>query len=76
MKHSIKFPLIKFEKKKYVMSTNEDHMILSKVKQLEALKLSKTDNNLVRLIKTQLESDWRKYLIQTLNQLIRKHSAK
>ncbi len=73
MKQSIKFPLTKLEQKKYVMLTNEDYMVLSKVKQLETLKLSKTDNHLVRLIKTQLESDWRKYLMQTLNQLLRKY---
>ena len=76
MKRSIKFPLTKLEQKKYVMPTNEDYTILSKVKQLETLKLSKTDNSLVRLIKTQLESDWRKYLIQTLNRFLKKYGKK
>jgi len=71
-----KFPLTKLEQKKYVMSIKEDYEILRKVKQLEnrSLKLSKQDNHLVHLIKTQLESDWRKYLIQVLNQLLRKYS--
>lgn len=68
-----KFPLTKIEQKKYVMSTNRDYEILSKIKQLETLNISKQDNHLIRLIKTQLESDWRKYLIQALNQLLRKH---
>lgn len=76
MKPTKSFPLTKTEQRKYVMPTNEDYEILKKVKQLEKLKLTKEDKKLVSLIKTQLESDWRKYLIQTLNQLIRKHSAK
>jgi len=75
MKKPIKiFPLTKLEQKKYVMPTNKDYEILSKVKQLEVLKLSKHDNRLVWLIKTQLESDWRKYLIQVLNNLLRQYS--
>lgn len=58
------------------MSTNEDYEILKKVKQLEELKLTKEDKMLIWLIKTQLEFDWRKYLIQILNQLIKKYSKK
>lgn len=69
-----KFPLTKLEQKKYVISTNRDYEILSKVKHLETLNLSKQDKSLVLFIKTQLESDWRKYLIQALNQLLRKYS--
>ncbi|MBI2545772.1 hypothetical protein HYV81_01185 [Candidatus Woesearchaeota archaeon] len=69
-----KFPLTKLEQKKYVISTNKDYEILSKVKHLEILNISKQDKSLVLLIKTQLESDWRKYLIQALNQLLRKYS--
>ncbi len=71
-----RFPLTKTEQRKYVMSTNEDYEILKKVKQLEKLKLTKEEKSLIWLIKTQLDFDWRKYLIRTLNQLIRKHSAK
>ena len=74
MKKPIKiFPLTKLEQKKYVMPTNKDYEILSKVKQLEVLKLSKHDNRLVWLIKTQLESDWRKPLIKTLKKLIQEY---
>ena len=69
-----KFPLTKLEQKKYVISTNRDYEILSKVKHLETLNLSKQDKSLVLFLKTQLESDWRKYLIQALNQLLRKYS--
>jgi hypothetical protein len=68
------FPLTKTEQK-YVMSTNEDYEILRKVKQLEKLKLTREEKFLVFLIKTQLEFGWRKYLIQTLNKILRKHKT-
>ena len=77
MKKPIKiFPLTKLEQKKYVMPTNKDYEILSKVKQLEVLKLSKHNNRLMWLIKTQLEFECRKYLIQTLNQFLKKYHKK
>lgn len=68
------FPLTKTEQRNYVMSTNEDYEILRKVKQLEKLKLTKEEKFLVWLIKTQLEFEWRKYLIQALNKILRKYS--
>ena len=58
------------------MSTNEDYEILNKVKKLEKEKLKKEDKMLVWLIKTQLEFDWRQYLIQTLNRLFSKYQEK
>ena len=58
------------------MSTNEDYEILNKVKKLEKSKLKKEDKMLVWLIKTQLEFDWRQYLIQTLNRLFSKYQEK
>lgn len=61
------------EKKKYVLSTNTDFEILAKCKQLEKLKLLKEDRNLVKFIKTQLEYDWRKPLLKTLNHLLKKY---
>ena len=61
------------EKKKYTLSTDTDFEILEKCKQLEKLKLNKDDRLLVKIIKTQLEDDWRKYLLKTLNQLIKKY---
>jgi hypothetical protein len=71
-----RFPLTKTEQRKYVMSTNEDYEILKKIKQLEELKPTKEDKVLVWLVKTQLEFDWRKYLIQALNQLLKKYQQK
>ena len=58
------------------MSTNDDYEILKKVKQLEKLKLNKEDKILVWLIKTQLEFEWRNYLIHALNQILKKYRKK
>jgi len=66
------FPLTKTERKHYVMSTDEDYEILGKVRQLEKLKLTKEERFLVWLVKTQLEPEWRKYLIKALNKILRK----
>jgi len=70
------FPLTKTEQRKYVMSTNKDYEILKKIKQLKKLKLTKKDKVLIDLIKTQLEYEWRKYLIQILNLLLKRYSKK
>lgn len=70
------FPLTQTEQKKYVMSTNKDYEILKKVKQLEKLKLKKEDKLWTQHIKTQLERNWRKYLIQTVNRLLKKYQKK
>lgn len=76
MKLKKSFSLTKTEQKKYVMSTNEDYEILQKVKKLEKLKLTKEEKMLVWLIKTQLEHEWRKYLLQILNKLLKKYQKK
>ncbi len=70
------FKVTSREKKKYVLSTDADFEILGKCKQLEKLKLTKEDKFLVKLIKSQLEDDWRKSLIQTLNKLLKKYKQK
>ena len=57
-------------KKKYKLPTKEDREILEKCKKLEKLKLNAKDKALVALIKSQLEDDWRKPLIETLNKLL------
>jgi len=61
------------EKKKYSLPEKRDREILSKVKQLEKLNLGKADKTLVALIKTQLEKDWRKPLMQGLDKLLKKY---
>ena len=62
------------EKTQYVLSTDTDFEILEKCKRLEKLNLDSKDRKLVKLIKTQLENDWRNPLVRTLNQLIEKYS--
>jgi len=62
------------EKKKYVLSTDSDFEILAKCKQLEKLRLTKEDRFLIEFIKTQLESNWRKPLLKTLNRLLKKYN--
>lgn len=61
------------KKKKYALKTKRDCEILNKCKQLEKMKLSKEDRALTKLIKTQLEDDWRKYLVMVLNKLLEKY---
>lgn len=57
-------------KKKYKLPTKEDHEILAKCKKLEKLKLNAKDKALVALVKSQLEDNWRKPFIETLNKLL------
>ena len=59
--------------KKYVLKTKRDITILNLCKKLEKLKLSKADRDLVALIKTQFERDWRKYLVKFLEKLLKKY---
>ena len=61
------------EKKRYVLSQDKEIKILLKCKQLEKLKLTKQDKYLVKLIKTQLEDDWRKPLLKEVNKLVRRY---
>lgn len=68
---TVKISLTKREKKKYVMSTDQDYEILSKIKQLEKCDLNKQEKFLVRLVRTQLERDWRKWLIKELDWILR-----
>lgn len=75
-KLSRRFKVTPTEKKKYVLSLDTDFEILAKCKQLEKLKLTKEDKRLVKLIKTQLEENWRKSLLRMLNQLLKKYKRK
>ena len=58
------------------MPTNEDYEILSKIKQLEKLKLTKQDKYLIKFVKTQLEHDWRKPILKTLSKVLKKYERK
>ncbi len=58
---------------KYVLKTKRDVEILKLCNKLLKTKLSKSDKDLVLLMKTQLESNWRKHLIIKLNKILDKY---
>jgi len=58
---------------KYVLKTKRDSKILNLCNKLLKNRLSKSDKDLVLLIKTQLETDWRKYLLIRLDKLLHKY---
>lgn len=61
------------DKNKYILKEARDYQILKKIYQLEKYKLSIVDVKTLKLIKTQLENNWRKPLIKYLDGLIRKY---
>lgn len=68
--------LTKTEKNKYMLATYQDYKILTKVKQLEKLNLNKQEKLLIKLVKSQLEQDWRKGLIREINKILRKYNIR
>ena len=70
---SKKFEVTKEEKRKYVLSTDQDYEILAKIHQLEKLPLSPDDKKLINFIRTQLEADWRAPIFKVLDKLLRKY---
>ncbi|MBU1252413.1 MAG: hypothetical protein KKC96_02370 [Nanoarchaeota archaeon] len=65
--------LTPYEKKNYPMPKKEDFIILNKIRELEKMKLSLNAKEEVKLIRTQLEKDWRAPLIKSLNKLLKKY---
>lgn len=68
-----KFHVSGKEKRLYVLSTDPDFKILSQCKDLERLQLSKEDRSIIKLVKSQLQDDWRSSLIAALNRLARRY---
>lgn len=68
-----RFKVTPNEKKRYVLSMDDDFEILAKCRHLEKLKLTREDRVLVKLIKTQLGADWRKPLLKAVNLLLKKY---
>ena len=66
-----KFRITDKERKEYVLSTDSDFDILAKCKELEKKNLSTEHREIIKLIKTQLEDDWRKPLTDYLNKLMK-----
>ncbi len=64
------------EKKSYVLAEKGDLKILFVCKELEKLELEKGDKAVVGLIKSQLQRDWRKPLLQKLSQLAKRYGVK
>lgn len=62
--------------KKYILKTRRDNEILNLCNNLLKLKLSNTDKDSVKLIKSQLETDWRKHLIIELEKVLKKYKIK
>ncbi len=61
------------EKRKYVLSTDKDFVILLSCRRLEGKRLTTHDRKIVLLIKSQLKTDWRSELILALNKISRKY---
>ncbi len=69
-----KFSVKPQDRKRYILSTDEDYLILGKIYELERKKLSDKDKALVKLVRTQLEHHWRTPIIRFLNRLLKKYS--
>lgn len=61
------------EVKRYVLSTDKDYIIIDKIHKLENQRLSDADKEIVELIRTQLELDWRSPIILRLDGLLDKY---
>ena len=64
-----KYGIKPVEETGYVMGEERDYAILAKIKELEAKELSETDREMVVFIRTQLEDDWRKPILEKLNEI-------
>lgn len=73
LKLTKRFSIKPKDRKKYILSTDEDYEILGKIYELEQKKLSDKDRALVKLIRTQLEHHWRTPILKFLNSLLKKY---
>ena len=63
----------KYEKENYVLSDKKNLLMLYKIKELEKNKLSKTDKEVIKMVRTQLKKDWQTPLIAYLNKVSKKY---
>lgn len=70
---SIKLKIKKTDARKLVLSDKKDLQILQIIYVLERKKLSVADRKLIKFIKTQLEKDWRKPLLEFAQDLLKKY---
>ena len=71
----VKIKIADWEKKKYPLKDPEDVEVLGKIHEVEKLPLSPQDKALVNFIRTQLEKDWQRRLIEFLENLARKYKV-
>ncbi len=62
------------DEEKYILSKQEDYEILAKIRELESKSLTEEDKEIVELIRTQLEEEWRDPLLDKLKSLLNKYS--
>ncbi len=62
-----------YEKRNYVLNDERDLVILGKIKEIERYDIKKEEKEIIKLIRTQLKSDWRTPLIKYLDKLIVKY---
>lgn len=63
----------KVDRTKYKLPTKKDRDILDIIYTLERLNISSSDLMVVKLIRTQLEDDWRTPLLNCLSGLLKKY---
>jgi len=68
----MKIKVKKADQKKLLLLQQRDYEILEKIYLLEKKKLNKEQKELIKFLKTQLEKNWRKPLLEFLNKLIKK----
>lgn len=61
------------DRKRYPLPDKSDLEILRKIKYLEKMKITKSEKDLLKLIRSQLLDNWRKPLIVILNKMIKKY---
>ena len=61
------------DRKRYVLQEERDYKILEIIYILEGCKLSREDKKMLKLIRTQLEDDWRKPLLIFLEKFCKKY---
>lgn len=71
-----KFAVKLQDRRRYILSTDQDYKILGKIYELERKKLSEKDKSLVKLVRTQLEHHWRTPIIKFLDGLVEKYRGR
>ena len=69
------FPVQPRDRKRDILSTDQDFKILAAIYTLEQKKLSEADTMFVRFIRTQLEHHWRTPILKFLNRLLKTYNT-